>query len=231
MKSKIAVLASGGGTTVEAFIQADQRGEVDVAVDLVICSRQDAGVFNRIKELNTKFGLDIPCLLINHKTHPPSAGEQLERGLQTEAEEHAILSKLSEGDYDLIALMGYMKRIGPKLIDTFGWLPEYRSIFQARMVNTHPGLLPDTKGFYGAEIQKYVLEHRLPYSGQTLHVVSRDYDDGPVIAEHKVEVNPDDTPESLFSRVQSTEKHYLPKDIEDFIRARNAYKLSEQGGR
>jgi phosphoribosylglycinamide formyltransferase-1 len=231
MKPKIAVLASGGGTTVDAFIRADQRHEIKVVVDLIICSRQNAGVFQRIAVINQEFGLDIPCVLINHKTHPPSKDEELIRGRQTAAEEQAILTILKNGNYDLIALMGYMRRLGPNLIKAYGWLPSYTSVFQAKMVNTHPGLLPDTKGFFGTEIQAYVLEHHLPYGGQTLHVVSEHYDEGPIIAEHKVAVEPDDTPDSLFARVQATEKRYLPKDIENFINARQAYNLSERGGR
>jgi phosphoribosylglycinamide formyltransferase-1 len=223
MKPRIAVLASGGGTTAEAFIRADQAGRISVAVDLVIVSRKDAGIFERIENLNKEFGLDIKTVLINSQTHPGETAH----GYQTAAEEQAILDALKAGNFDLIALMGYMKRIGPTLIKEFGWLPEYKSAFQASMVNTHPGLLPDTKGFYGESIQQYVLDHNLPYAGQTFHAVSGEYDAGPIIAEHKVEVLPDDTPETLFARVQETEKKYLPKDIEDFIKARRAYLETE----
>ena len=223
MKPRIAVLASGGGTTAEAFIRADQADEINVSVELVIVSRQDAGVFQRIENLNQEFGLSIETVLINNKTHPGEA----ERGFQTPAEQQAILETLQNGNFDLVALMGYMKRIGPDLVKEFGWLPQYKSVFQAKMVNTHPGLLPDTQAFYGENIQKYVLDHNLPYAGQTLHAVSEEYDAGPIIAEHKVPVEPNDTPETLFARVQAAEKQYLPKDIEDFIKARLAYNESE----
>ena len=227
MKPRIAILASGGGTTAEAFIRAAQRGEVNVDVSLVIVSRKNAGVFKRIADLNDEYGLNIRPILINHKTHPAGLGENVLPGDQTGAEEAAILATLLSGSYDLVALMGYMKRVGPNLIQAFGWVPEYTSLFQAKMINTHPGLLPDTKGFYGEQIQQYVLDHKLPYAGQTLHVVSEDYDDGPIIAEHKVPVEPGDTPETLFERVQAVEKQYLPKDIEDFIKARWAYTATE----
>lgn len=225
MKPRIAILASGGGTTTEAFIRAGQRREINVDVGLVICNRKSAGVFQRIADLNAEYGLQIDCILINHQTHPAGHGENVGQGQQTAGEEAALLAALLSGSYDLIALMGYMKRIGPNLIQAFGWLPEYTSAFQAKMVNTHPGLLPDTKGFYGASIQQYVLEKHLPYGGQTLHVVSEEYDAGPIIAEHKVPVEPDDTPDSLFARVQAVEKQYLPRDIEDFIAARLAYSV------
>lgn len=227
MKPQIAVLASGGGTTAEAFVRASQRGEINVEVGLVIVSRQDAGVFEKVDRLNREFGLHIKTALINHKTHPVAVGESVRSGCQTQAEELAILESIEAGNFDLVALMGYMKRIGPRLVQKFGWVDGYSSIFQAKMVNTHPGLLPDTKGFYGESIQQYVLDHHLPYAGQTLHVVADEYDAGPVITEHKVPVEPGDTPELLFARVQAVEKAYLPKDIEDFIMARIAYNKAE----
>ncbi len=173
MRPRIAILASGGGTTAEAFIRAGQTGQINVDVGLVICSRKDAGIFQRIADLNAEFDLSIDCLLINHKTHPAAHTEHVGRGSQTEGEELAILTTLLSGSFDLVALMGYMKRVGPHLVEAFGWLPEYTSIFQAKMVNTHPGLLPDTKAYYGENIQQYVLEHHLPYGGQTFHVVGR----------------------------------------------------------
>jgi phosphoribosylglycinamide formyltransferase-1 len=223
MKPRVAILASGGGTTAEAFIRADQSGEINVSVGLVICSRKNAGIFERIDKLNQEYDLHIDCILINHETHPAAHTEHVARGEQTAGEEAAITAAILGGNYDLVALMGYMKRIGPNLIETFGWLPSYQSVFQVMMVNTHPGLLPDTKGFYGERIQQYVLDHHLPYAGQTFHAVSDEYDAGPIIAEHKVPVEPGDTSESLFARVQAAEKKYLPKDIEDFITARQAY--------
>jgi len=226
MNPRIAVLASGGGTTAEAFIRAGQKGEININVELVIASRKDTGVFQRIDALNKEYGLHIDCILINHQTHPAALTEHVDRGGQTAGEEAAILAALLGGHFDLIALMGYMKKVGPNLVSAFGWLPEYTSVFQARMVNTHPGLLPDTKAFYGQQIQQYVLDHHLPYAGQTFHVVSEDYDAGPVIAEHKVPVEPNDTADSLFERVQAVEKQYLPRDIEDFIKARQAYLAS-----
>lgn len=228
MKPRIAILASGGGTTAEAFIRAGQTGEINVDVDLVVSSRSDAGIIQRIAELNKEFDLHINCIVINHKTHPAAHGEHVDRGAQTAGEEAAILAALLGGSFDLVASMGYMKKNGAAIVQAFGWLPEYTSVFQARMMNTHPGLLPDTKAMYGLHIQQYVLDHHLPYAGQTLHLTAAEYDEGPIIAEHKVPVEPDDTAEKLFARVQAAEKHFLPKDIEDFITARWAYMKSKE---
>lgn len=223
MNPRIAILASGGGSTAEAFIRAGQRGLVKVDVGLVISSRKNAGIFQRVADLNDEYGLHIDCILINHQTHPAANTEHVGRGAQTAGEEAGIIAALLGGNYDLVALMGYMKLVGPNLVQAFGWLPEYSNVFQARMVNTHPGLLPDTKALYGLQIQQYVLDKRLPYGGQTLHLVAEAYDDGPVIAQHQVMVEQGDTPATLFSRVQAVEKKYLPPDIEKFIRGRQAY--------
>jgi phosphoribosylglycinamide formyltransferase 1 len=223
MSHKVAVLASGGGTTVEAFVRAGQRGEISSSVGIVIASREDAGVFQRIERLNSEYGLSIECVLINHRTHPKEENEQVGKGFQTKAEELAILDLIKGGSFDIVSLMGYMKRIGPRLIDAFGWKPGYTSIYEASMLNTHPGILPDTKAMYGLQIQKYVLDRNLPYGGQTLHLVSAGYDEGPIIAEHRVEVKNNDTAEDLFARVQCAEKKFLPGDIEAFILSRSAF--------
>jgi phosphoribosylglycinamide formyltransferase 1 len=228
MKPRIAILASGGGTTAEAFIRAAHEGIVNAEVGMIIVSRSDAGIFDRIAALNEELGLNIPCRLVSRRSFPEAPGEVVGRGYQTVAEEAEILRLLTEGNFDLIALMGYMKRIGPTIIKAFGWVPEYTSMYQAKMLNTHPGLLPDTKGFYGEQIQAYVLDKGLPYGGQTVHLVSEDYDDGPIIAEHRVTVEPNDTSETLFARVQAAEKHYLPLDIDAFLTARLAYTKAQK---
>jgi phosphoribosylglycinamide formyltransferase-1 len=224
MKPRIAILASGGGTTAETFIRAGATGQISAEVGVIIVSRKDAGIFDRIKGLNQELSLDIKCELINAQTHPVAEGEIVERGGQTIAEEQAIIDLIKAGNFDLVALMGYMKRIGPKLVREFGWRPEYTSPYQAMMLNTHPGLFPETKGLYGLLCQEKVIADKLPEAGQTLHVVSEDYDDGPTIAEHRIAVNPNDTAETLFTRVRVIEKQNLPTDIEAFIQVREQYR-------
>lgn len=222
----IAILASGEGTTAEAFIRAGATKHIAPQIGLVICNNKKAGIFTRIQNLNSEFGLAIKTVLINSKTHPDAATSS-QPGEQTLAEETAILEILRTANVDLISLMGYMKKIGPKLVHEFGWRSDYTDPQQAMMVNTHPGLLPETKTLYGVHVQEYVLQKGLPYSGQTLHVVAENYDDGPTLAEHKVAVEPNDTPESLFERVREAEKKYLPGDIAAFIEARRTFKQKE----
>jgi phosphoribosylglycinamide formyltransferase-1 len=223
MKYRIAVLASGSGTTAEAFIRANQSGAIETEIGLIICNRKDAGIFERIDSLNREFNLHIETKLINSKTHPVASGEIEQLGRQTKAEEAAILELLQAGNFDVVVHMGYMKRSGTNIVKTFGWHTDYDSIYQARLLNTHPGLLPETAGLYGELVQKHVLSKHLPYAGQTLHMVAEQYDDGPTVIEHKIAVLPDDTPERLFGRVQAIEKQMLPLDIEHFITEQKVY--------
>jgi phosphoribosylglycinamide formyltransferase-1 len=230
-RPRIAILASGSGSTAEAFIRASATGEIAPTVDLIICSKsaEKAGIWQRTVNLNQEFGLNIPVKQISRATHPAKPDETLAPGAQTTAEETAILEQLLTGDFDLIALMGYMKKIGPRLVHEFGWRNSYVSPYEACMVNTHPGLLPSTKGLFGLGIQQFTLDNHRTRAGQTLHIVAEDYDDGPIIAEHRIDVAPNDTSETLFAHVQTIEKQFLPRDIANFIEKRQQY-LQNQGG-
>lgn len=226
-RPRIAILASGSGTTAETFIKLSAESKIKPEVGLVIGSRRDAGIFERVRRLNQTYNLSIELLYIGKKNYPPEASEQLLPGSQTKAEEQAILEALEAGSFDLIALMGYMKKVGSTLVKRFGWQPEYSSPYQAMMLNTHPGLLPDTKGLYGIYVQEYVLQHSRQQAGQTLHVVAEQYDDGPTIAEHRIAVDPSESPDELFDRVKAAEKQYVPYDIERFIEERRKYKENQ----
>jgi phosphoribosylglycinamide formyltransferase-1 len=223
----IAVMASGEGTTAEAFINAGLAGQIKTQVGLVITNKETAGILKRVENFN-KQGLNIKTAYINSQTHPditlPAPGRQ------TLAEQEAIIKVIEEIGADLVILMGYMKMVGPKLIERFGGLPQHKNPYQAMMLNTHPGLLPATKGLIGVHVQEFVLKNKMPYAGQTLHVVSEKYDEGPIIAEHKVKVAQDDSPESLFDKVREVEKKFLPRDIEDFIRVRQEYMKGKSNG-
>jgi len=226
MKPKIAILASGNGSTAETFIRASVAGEVNGEVGLVICNNPEAGILKRIANLNQEFGLHVATRIINSSTHPAVDGLAVAKGSQTGPEETAILQTLQGGNFDLIVLTGYMKRVGPGIISAYGWRPEYTSPYQAMLLNTHPGLLPESIGLYGIHIQEHVLEKGLRESGHTVHVVSENYDEGPTVFENKVAVLPDDTAESLFARVQGLEKVRLPANIEAFLKARGRYLIS-----
>lgn len=217
----VAILASGEGTTTEALIRARTLDKKIPAVGLVVCNNKNAGIFARVANLNREFGTDIKIILINSKTHPDSHISK--PGEQTAKEEEAIIDIIKAGDFDLVLLMGYMKKLGEKLVYEFGWRSDYKSPYQAMMLNTHPGLLPETKGLIGIHVQQYVLAKKLPFAGETLHVVSANYDEGPIVAEHKVEIRPGDSAESLFERVKESQKKNLPSDLIEFIKKRQHF--------
>lgn len=208
-KPSIAILASGSGSTAEAFIHATQDGRVKAEVGLVICNNSPAkaGIYERVNRLNQNYKLDIPVLRISAATHPSGAGL---RGEQTLEESLAIAKEVDSAGCTLVALMGYMKKVRGALLEEYGWLPHMSSPSQARMLNTHPGPLPQTEGLYGLQIQEAVISSGLGYSAHTVHVVSEKYDQGKIIGEAQVPVVPGDTPETLFQRVQNVEKAKLP---------------------
>lgn len=225
---RIAILASGSGTTAESFIKSVADKDVEGEVALLICNNKNAGAFDRVKELNERLGLDIKLLHIGKTSHPPIKGEQVEYGRQTKAEEEAILKALVKAKIDLVLLLGYMKLIGKNIVDQYGWKEEYQSIYQGRMINTHPGLLPATKGLYGIHVQKKVLESGTE-AGHCLFIVDSAYDDGPVISQHKVVMMASDTPEVLFERVKESEKTHLAEDIDRFIKEQKEYREKTRG--
>ncbi len=218
---RIAILASGSGSTAEAFIHATQDGRVRAKVGLVICNNppEGAGIYARIARLNRQYGLSIEIVEINGKTHP---GGNVGRG-QTLEESAAICDRIRSGKYDHVALMGYMKMVRGELVETYGWRPSYTSVYQARMSNTHPGPLPETEDTYGIHTSERVLELGLEMSRQTLHLVASGIDKGPVIAAHPVEIVKGDTPQNLFDRVQVVEKAALPYALDKFLREQQEY--------
>ncbi|QQS18742.1 hypothetical protein IPL68_01525 [Candidatus Saccharibacteria bacterium] len=214
---RIARLASGSGSTAEAFIRSVQANAMPIEIPLVISNNKDAYILERVKNLNDELGLVIQTAIINSRTQ--SSDEKIVHGQQTEAEQDAILDMLQTNDIDLVLLLGYVKLVGPKLIAAYGWRPEYTSVYQSHMLNTHPGLLPKSIGTHGLGTQQFVLDNKQREAGQTLHVVSAEYDKGPIIAENRVPVKMDDTAESLFARVQATEKAHIAADVMSFLEA------------
>lgn len=215
---RIAILASGGGTTAESFINSTLDGEISAEVVLVISNKPDAGVLDKVKKINKSKKQDIQTHHIGKSNYPASLDEIVAKGEQTKAEEAAILSFLLENNVDLVFLLGYMKRVGNGIVQKYGWNSNMKSAFVASMFNTHPGLLPATKGLFGVKVQEKVLNSNHQTAGHCIFAVDDEYDDGPVITEHKVEILPSDTPESLSERVKQSEKKFLADDVNYFIK-------------
>lgn len=216
-KPRIAILASGGGTTAESFMNSTIEGSIPAEVVLVISNKSDAGVIKKVKKINEDKNQNIRILHIGRSDYPSAPGEEILPGEQTKAEEEAILNALSDYKVDIVFLLGYMKQVGKKIVEKYGWSKKFKSVFESNMFNTHPGLLPATKGLFGVKVQEKVLQTNQPIAGHCIFAVDYDYDDGPIITEHKVKILDNDTPDSLFKRVKKSEKKYLAEDINYFI--------------
>ena len=104
------------------------------------------------------------------------------------------------------------------VMDEFGYIPgKHHSTYEARMINTHPGPLPETIDEYGVHASQKVLDLGLTVSRHTVHVVAPRVDEGPVFVEHEIPIYPDDTAESLNQRTQLVEKATIPYAIDSFI--------------
>lgn len=217
----IAILASGSGSTAEAFIHATQDGRVAAEVGLIICNNppENAGIYARINRLNRQYGLDIETAEISGRTHPDG---NVGRG-QNLSESSAICERINRGGFAHVALMGYMKKVGGDLITEYGWLPSYDSVYRARMTNTHPGPLPETEDTFGINTSQWVLELGMRTSRHTVQLVAEGVDKGPIIAAHPVDVLYGDTAQHLFDRVQAVEKIALPYVLDRFLREQADY--------
>lgn len=199
-RPKIAILVSGSGTTAEALIHATQNGVLNADVVLVITNNPNAGVLQKVERFN-KMGLGIKTLVINSTTHPGQAVP----GTQTNEEATTIYQAIKENQVDLTLLLGYMRKVVEPLLSL-------------RILNTHPGLLPVTRALHGDEVQKFVLDQKHEFTGQTLHEVIAEYDAGKTIAEHKIPVMPWDTADTLNSAVQLMEKAYIGVDVNEYLK-------------
>ncbi len=188
LKARIAVLVSGGGTNLQALIDAHARGEIPAGdIALVLASNPDAYALARAKNagITAKFADRKSCA---------SAGEFEER----------ILSILAEHDIDVIVLAGFMYILSGNFIG------RYRD----RIINVHPSLIPSFcgEGFYGLRVHKAVLDYGVKVTGATVHLVNEVPDGGEILLQRAVDVLEDDTPQTLQRRVmEEAEWILLPK--------------------
>ena len=183
MKS-IVVFASGGGSNLQALIDAARDGRIDGKITLVISSKADAGAIERARTAG------IPAEIAAPKDFAPG-----------NYDEH--LASLCRGaKADLVCLAGFMHKLGPRML----------SGFKDRILNVHPALLPSFggKGFYGLKVHEAVLEAGVRVSGATVHFVDENYDRGPIVLQQTVPVLGGDTPETLAARVLTAEHAAYP---------------------
>ena len=164
----------------QAIIDACNAGRLCAEPRVVISNNSRSGAVDRAH----KEGIPI-CHLSGH-THPDAV--VLDR---------AILETLKSHNVEVVCLAGYMKKLGAETL----------AAYRGRIINIHPALLPKFggKGFYGGAVHESVLAAGETESGATVHLVDEEYDHGPVLAQKKVPVLPDDTPETLAVRVLEQE--------------------------
>jgi phosphoribosylglycinamide formyltransferase-1 len=181
---KIAVLASGEGTTLQAVLDACASGRVAARVGVVISNNAAAGALRRARSAG------VPA---RHLSAASAGGPG--------AQDQALSKTLVEFATDLVLLAGYMKRLGPSTL----------AAFAGRIINTHPALLPQFggQGMYGLNVHRAVLAAGLKVSGASVHWVDENYDTGAVIAQVRVPVEPGDSAQSLAARVQAAERELV----------------------
>ncbi len=177
---QLAVLASHGGSNLQALIDAVADRRLPLEIALVLSNNAGAGALERAQNAG------IPTRVINARSHPDAA-----------MRDAAIRDALLEAGADYVQLAGYMKKLGPRTL----------AAFRGRILNIHPALLPKFggRGMYGMRVHEAVLAAEERESGATLHVADSEYDTGPIVAQERVPVLDGDTPESLAARVLEAE--------------------------
>lgn len=183
-KLRIAVLASGSGTTLQAVIDACAAGDLDAGVVLVISNNSASAALARA----ARHG--IAACHLSGRTHADAA--ELDR---------AVAAALAVHEPDVVLLAGYMKKLGPHTL----------AAYRGRVINTHPSLLPafGGRGMYGGHVHAAVLEAGVATTGISVHLVDAGYDTGRVLAQREVAVEAGDDAASLAARVQAVERPFL----------------------
>ncbi|MBR2152613.1 MAG: phosphoribosylglycinamide formyltransferase [Clostridia bacterium] len=186
-KINIAVLVGGGGTNLQALLDAADRGEIPSGnISLVISGKEGAYALERAKKHN------VPTATADRKWYE-----------KQEDFEEAILSSLKENNIRLIVLAGFMWILSADFIEKSG----------CKIINVHPALIPSFcgKGFYGLKVHEAALEYGVKVSGATVHFVNEIPDGGQIIMQKAVDVLDDDTPETLQKRImEQAEWKLLP---------------------
>ena len=187
---KVGVLVSGGGTNLQAILDAIDSGKITNAqVTLVVSNNPGAYALERAKSHN----IEAVCI-------SPKQFESREKFHE------ALLNRLLESGVDLVVLAGFLVAIPPMIVDAF----------PNKIINIHPSLIPSFcgVGFYGLHVHERALQRGVRVTGATVHFVDKGTDTGPIILQKAVKIKADDTPEVLQRRVmEKAEWKILPKAI------------------
>lgn len=189
---RLGLLASGRGSNADAILGAIAQRRLEAEVALLICDRQ-AGAM----EIAQQDG--VPVALLERRDYPT-------RGAQQGAIRDALLS----ASVDFVALAGFAAILEPVVVD----------VFEGRILNIHPSLLPAFAGTVAPEPQAAALRAGVKLAGCTVHVVTNEVDAGPIVAQAAVPVLPDDTVESLVARILTEEHRLYPAVLQWFAEGR-----------
>ena len=186
----IAVLVSGGGTNLQAILDAEARGENPHGkVTLVVASKP--GVY----ALERAAAAGVESAVVRRKDYADS-----------EAFDAALVRVLQEHNIDVVVLAGFLSVLGPSVIEAY----------RDRILNVHPSLIPSFcgPGFYGLRVHEAALARGVKVTGATVHLVNEECDGGPILLQKAVDILPGDTPETLQKRVMvQAEWQLLPKAL------------------
>jgi phosphoribosylglycinamide formyltransferase-1 len=191
---RVAVLASGRGSNLQAVIDAIEAGTVQAKIVAVISNMKEAPALERAR----RHGLS--GLFVDPK---PYAGRPDSR----EAYDRELLDVLRRHDVELVLLAGYMKIVTTVLVEAFA----------NRMMNIHPSLLPS---FPGLDVQKKAIEWGCKLAGCTVHFVTEGVDEGPIILQAAVPILDEDRPETLAARILQQEHKIYPRAVQLFAEGR-----------
>lgn len=191
---RVAVLASGRGSNLQALIDAIEAGQVQARIVAVISNKKEAVALERAR----KHG--IKDLFVDPK---PFAGRPDSR----EAYDRSLLEVLQQHEVELVLLAGYMKIVTTVLVNAYA----------NRMMNIHPSLLP---AFPGLEVQKKAIDWGCKLAGCTVHFVTEGVDEGPIIIQAAVPILDADTPETLAARILVQEHKIYPRAVQLFAEGR-----------
>ncbi|MBR1739741.1 MAG: phosphoribosylglycinamide formyltransferase [Ruminococcus sp.] len=193
----IVVLVSGGGTNLQALIDAEKKGAIKGGrISCVISSKEGAFALERAKKA------DIPTVVIPRKDYSDKLSYS-----------EAILEELRKQEADLIVLAGFMTILDECVTKAYPY----------KIINVHPALIPSFcgEGYYGLKVHEKALEYGVKVSGATVHFVNEKADAGAIILQFPVAVRNDDTPETLQRRImENAEWKILPRAVSLFCEDR-----------
>jgi phosphoribosylglycinamide formyltransferase-1 len=187
---RLGILASGGGTNLQAIIDECLRGKLSAEIALVLSNKSQAGALDRARRAG------IPVAVVDHRQYPDR--KEFDR---------AMVDALQKARVDLVVLAGFMRILTPAFLEAF----------PHRIMNIHPGLLP---AFPGINAQRQALEYGVKIAGCTVHFVDPGVDSGPIIIQAAVPVLDDDDEESLAGRILEQEHRIYPRAIQWFAEGR-----------